>query len=451
VVRTATKVVEKEVDALRPYERNARTHSDAQVAQLASSIKEFGWTVPILLDKTGTVIAGHARLRAAKMLGLTKVPTITLADLTEDQVRAYTIADNRLAETAEWDDDLLASELATLEKAGFDLQCVGFTQAELYEFGIFGDGGEPDAEPPPAPPDVPTSAPGDLWVLGEHRLLCGDSSSATDVARLLRGERIHLVNMDPPYNVKVEPRSNNAIAAGLSWFKGTTHHQSLDLARHPEKAKKTTKKMRPKDRPLANDSITPDDFDRALRAWIGNAADALEDGRAFYIWGGYSNLANYPSAILESGLYFSQAIVWDKGRPSLTRKDFLGAFALAFYGWKEGAAHQFYGPNNVPDLWHVKKLNHTAMVHMTEKPVELATMAMQYSSKPGEHVLDLFGGSGSTLIAAQQCGRKARLMEIDAPYCDVIVTRWQQLTGLEATLDAEGSPTFAETGLRRGR
>jgi hypothetical protein len=180
---------------------------------------------------------------------------------------------------------------------------------------------------------------------------------------LLGGARIQLVNMDAPYNVKVEPRSNNAIAAGLSSFSTTTpksaHHQGLDLARHPGKAKKTHDKLRPKDRPLANDFVSDEEFDRLLRAWFANAANALEPGRAFYAWGGYANLANYPSALKESGLYFSQAIVWDKCHPVLTRKDFMGAFELAFYGWKEGAAHTFLGPNDATDLWEVKKLNHT--------------------------------------------------------------------------------------------
>jgi DNA modification methylase len=179
-----------------------------------------------------------------------------------------------------------------------------------------------------------------------------------------------------------------------------------------------------------------------LRAWFANAANALEPGRAFYAWGGYANLANYPSALKESGLYFSQAIVWDKCHPVLTRKDFMGAFELAFYGWKEGAAHTFLGPNNATDLWEVKKLNHTHMVHLTEKPVELAARAMQYSSRPGENVLDLFGGSGSTLIAAVQTQRKAFLCELDALYCDVIVERWEKLTGREAALEGTGE-TFA--------
>ncbi|HEV7223047.1 MAG TPA: DNA methyltransferase [Pirellulales bacterium] len=256
--------------------------------------------------------------------------------------------------------------------------------------------------------------------------------------RLLDGAAIHLVNTDPPYNVKVEPRSNNAIAAGLSSFQGTKHHQALDLARHPGKSKPTQKKLRAKDRPLANDFVTDEAFDKLLAAWFGNMARVLLPGRGFFVWGGYANLGNYPPVLKACGLYFSQGIVWDKQHPVLTRKDFMGCFEIAFYGWKEGAAHQFFGPNNALDLWHVKKVNPQSMEHLTQKPAELAARAMQYSSRTGENVLDLFGGSGSTLIGAQQTGRKAFLMELDRLYCDVIVDRFQRFTGVPAVLERTG-------------
>jgi len=170
-----------------------------------------------------------------------------------------------------------------------------------------------------------------------------------------------------------------------------------------------------------------------LRAWFGNIARVLLPGRAFYLWGGYSNCGNYPPALRACGLYFSQAIIWDKQHPVLTRKDYMGAHEWAFYGWKEGAAHQFFGPANITDLWSVKKVNPQNMVHLTEKPVELASRALEYSSRPGENVLDLFGGSGSTLIACEQAGRNAFLMELDPLYCDVIVGRYGQFTGKPAT------------------
>ena len=301
---------------------------------------------------------------------------------------------------------------------------------------------DPDAVP--APPDEPITRPGDLWILGNHRLLCGDSSSVADLDRLLDGQKIQLVNTDPPYNVRVEPRSNNAIAAGNSSFTATKrgaidaadakgmHHQGFDLARDKTKAKGTTKKMRAKDRPLINDFVTDEAFDGMLDAWFGNIARVLEPGRCFYIWGGYANCGNYPPFLKKHELYFSQAVIWDKEHPVLTRKDFMGAHEWCFYGWLLGAGHQFFGPNNATDLWHVKKVNPQSMVHLTEKPVELAVRAINYSSRPGENVLDLFGGSGSTLIAAEQTGRHAFLMELDPPYCDVIVQRWEEFTGRKA-------------------
>ncbi|MGH9363381.1 MAG: DNA-methyltransferase, partial [Thermoanaerobaculia bacterium] len=254
---------------------------------------------------------------------------------------------------------------------------------------------------------------------------------------------------DPPYNVRVEPRSNNAIAAGLSSFT-STHHQGLDLARHPAKARPTHEKLRPKDRPLENDFVSDEEFARLLGAWFGNLARVLEPGRAFYIWGGYANVANYPPALKRAGLYFSQSLIWVKEHPVLTRKDFMGNHEWCFYGWREGAAHRFFGPANVPDVWPVKKVNPQSMVHLTEKPVELARRAILYSSRTGESVLDLFAGSGSTLIAAEETSRMSYLMEIDPLYADVIVRRWETFTGKEARLEGSGK-TYAEAARERGR
>ncbi|HUT61003.1 MAG TPA: DNA methyltransferase [Phycisphaerae bacterium] len=194
---------------------------------------------------------------------------------------------------------------------------------------------------------------------------------------------------------------------------------------------------------MANDFMSDEDFIVVLRAWFGNIARVLLPGRSFYIWGGYANLGNYPPVLKECGLYYSQGIVWDKEHPVLTRKDFMGAFELAFYGWREGAGHQWFGPNNARDLWHVKKVNPASMCHLTEKPVELAVLAIEYSSRPGENVLDLFGGSGSTLIGCEKTGRRAYLMELDAPYCDVIVQRYEQFTGKKAERQAASETVSA--------
>jgi len=425
------KIVKRKINDIRPYEKNPRIN-DAAVDAVAASLKEFGWRQPIVVDGDGVIIVGHTRWKAAQKLGLEHVPVHVATDLTEAQIKAYRIADNQTATIAEWDYELLPLELADLQAMNFEMNLLGFAEDELANLlNPDGKEGLTDPDDVPEPPDDPITRLGDLWVLGDHRLLCGDSSSAADVDRLLDGAAIHLVNTDPPYNVKVEPRSNNAIASGNSSFKGT-HHQKFDLQRHPEKAKGTHKKMRAKDRPLANDFVTDEAFDDLLAAWFGNIARVLAPGRGFYIWGGYANCANYPPVLKACELYFSQAVIWVKEHPVLTRKDFMGNHEWCFYGWRLGAGHQFFGPNNATDVWSVKKVNPQSMVHLTEKPVELAVRAMKYSSHTGENVLDLFGGSGSTLIAAEQTGRHAYLMELDPPYCDVIVQRWEQFTGRKA-------------------
>jgi DNA modification methylase len=427
------------VAAIRPYDQNPRDN-DAAVAAVAESIRRFGFRQPIVVDTEGVIVCGHTRWKAAQQLGLAEVPVHVAADLTPEQIRAYRIADNKTAELADWNLDLLPGELVELQDAGIDWSLLGFNGDELAKLMDAANGvkaGLTDPDEVPEPPDEPVTKHGDLWILGEHRLLCGDSACTADVDRLLDGHSVHLVNTDPPYNVKVEPRSNNAIAAGLSSFqafgkRGGQHHQQFDVERHPEKAQATHRKLRAKDRPLENDFVSDEEFERLLAAWFGQIARVLEPGRAFYIWGGYANVANYPPVLKACGLYFSQAVIWHKQHPVLTRKDFMGDHEWAFYGWREGAAHVFLGPNNVPDVWPVKKVNPQSMVHLTEKPVELAVRAIQYSSRPGEIVLDLFGGSGSTLIAAEQTERRAYLMELDPAYCDVIVQRWEQFTGRKA-------------------
>ncbi len=425
---------------LTPYARNPRTHSDEQVAQIAASIVEFGLNNPILVDTSAGIIAGHGRLLAARKLKLEQVPVVVLDHLTETQKRAYILADNRLAELAGWDENLLRGELAELRDADFNLDVIGFDQAELDRLlAPEPTDGLTDEDAIPEPLEEPVSRRGDLWILGDHRLLCGDSANREDVDRLVEGAAVDVVNTDPPYNVRVEPRSNNAIAAGLSSFAGLHHHQSFDVHRGASKGKRTTKKMRPKDRALENDFMKDGDYDALLRQWFGHLARVLKPGGAFYIWGGYANCANYPAALAECGLYFSQAIIWVKEHPVLTRKDFMGNHEWSFYGWREGAAHWFNPEiKNATDVWSVKKINPTAMVHLTEKPVELAARALTYSSKAGQKVLDLFGGSGSTLIAAEKLGRRARLMEIDPPYSDLIVRRWEEYTGKKALLDIDG-------------
>jgi len=413
---------------VKPYERNPRLNDNA-VDAVARSIQEFGFRQPIVVDVEGVIICGHTRWKAAQKLGLETVPVHVAKDMTPEQVRAYRIADNKLAEMATWDIELLPIELSELQAMDVDLAMIGFdaeSLARIMEPEVTQGQTDPDAVP--EPPDEAISAKGEVYQLGKHRLMCGDSGSVADLDLLLGGQAIHLVNTDPPYNVKVEPRSNNAIAAGLSSFgePGLTHHQGFDLARGKSHAHATTRKLRPKDRPLENDFVSDEEFDRLLLAWFGNIARVLLPGRGFYIWGGYANVGNYPPVLKACELYFSQAIIWVKEHPVLTRKDFMGNHEWCFYGWREGAAHKFYGPNNAVDVWPIKKVNPQSMIHLTEKPVELAVRPMQYSSLKGENVLDLFGGSGSTLIACEQTGRHGFLMELDTLYCDVIRKRWAE-------------------------
>ncbi|MGE0191967.1 MAG: site-specific DNA-methyltransferase [Planctomycetota bacterium] len=425
----------RRVADLVPAGYNPRTISDAALAGLGESIGRFGLVQPIIVNaRTGNVVGGHQRLKVLEARGV-EATDVVVIDVEEAEEKALNLALNSPRISGEW----TADALGLLEEVVGALPDLG---EALLLSGLRGDleklfpqvAGDVVEDPVPEPPDDPVTKPGDLIVLGNHRLLCGDSGSPADLDRLLAGAPVHLLNTDPPYNVKVEPRSNNAIRAGLSSFSAPEkrHHQALDLARHPGKSKPTTRKMRAKDRPLANDFVTDEAFEGMLRAWFGNASRVLVPGRAAYIWGGYANVSNYPPALREAGLYFSQTIIWDKQHPVLTRKDFMGAHEWCFYCWKEGAAHVFYGPANVPDLWVVKKVTPQKMVHLTEKPVELAARAIQYSSKAGENVLDLFGGSGSTLMACEQLDRRGFLMELDPAYCDVIVERWETATGRKA-------------------
>jgi len=434
----------RNIETIRPYEQNPRLN-DAAVEAVAKSLREFGFRQPIVVDADGVIIVGHTRYKAALKLALKQVPVHVATDLTPAQVKAYRLADNQTATLAEWNYDLLPLELKDLQGLNFDLSLLGFSDTDLAALlAPPGNEGLTDPDAVPAPPDDPITQPGDLWILGNHRLLCGDAGEAADVDRLLAGSLIDLVNTDPPYNVRVEPRSNNAIAAGLSSFPasdahhGLMHHQSFDVARQGVKGA-TTAKLRPKDRPLANDFVSDEEFERMLRAWFGNIARVLVPGRCFYIWGGYANCGNYPPALKECGLYFSQAVIWVKEHPVLTRKDFMGNHEWCFYGWREGAGHHFFGPPNATDVWSVKKVNPASMIHLTEKPVELAVRAIEYSSRAGENVADFFGGSGSTLIACEKTGRRCYMMELDSLYCDVICDRFQRFSGKPAILERTGT------------
>jgi len=422
------------IEAIKEYERNPRVN-DAAVSPVAESIRAFGFKVPVIIDAQNVLVAGHTRVKAARQLAMTEVPAIRADDLTPEQIQAFRIAENKLHELSAWDLELLPGELAELQALDVDLSLLGFSKDELS--ALFDAGVKPgltDSDEIPAPPDEAITQPGDLWILGEHRLLCGDSGLALDVDRLLDGAPVHLACCDPPYGVMVEPRSANAIAAGNSSFPhaaSRTNHQAFDVARQGRK-KPTSSKLRPKDRPLVNDHLSDAEFDRRLHDWFKQIGRVLMPGRAFYLWAGWTNLRNYPAALTNANLFWHQLLVWVKNAPVLCRKDYMLGYEVCFYGWKSGAAHQWFGPNNARDVWEVAKVPQQKMVHLTEKPVELAIRAIQYSSRVGENVLDLFGGSGSTLIAAEQTGRRAFLMELDPLYVDVVVARWEKFTGRKA-------------------
>jgi len=426
-------------DQLKVNPKNPRVIKGEAFRRLCASLKEdpeYLEARPILVNKDMVIFAGNQRYRAAVEIGMTEVPVIVMDNPELESKRM--LRDN--ISSGDWDMEMLANDF----EADF-LREVGFTDEVLSEFGQNEELlDENILDEVPAKLEEAITKPGDLWLLGEHRLLCGDSSKPEDVDRLLNGAKIHLVNTDPPYNVNVAPRSNNAVNAALA-SGNLIGQQGMDVANHPKvfvrgrnmaemkkHANDAPKTLRAKDRPLANDFLDDGHFVEMLKAWFGNITRVLEPGRSFYIWGGYSNINNYPSVLKACELYFSQMIIWVKEHPVLTRKDFMGNHEWCFYGWKEGAGHKFYGPNNATDVWSVKKVNPQSMVHLTEKPVELAVRALNYSSLKGENVLDLFGGSGSTLIACEHTARRAFVMEMDTLYCDVIVKRWEQATGKKA-------------------
>jgi DNA modification methylase len=403
---TSLQVAAWPVEKLIPFARNARTHSDEQVAQIAASIAEFGWTNPILAGADSIVIAGHARLLAARKLGMTEVPVIVLDHLTETQRRALVLADNRLALNAGWDEEMLRVELAALEEDGFNLDLVGFTDDELEDLLA-----DPEAEPTagltdddavPEAPERPTTVPGNVWVLGNHRLLCGDATQIESVEKVLAGGLADMVFTDPPYNVNY----------------GATMKD----------------KLRKKNRKIANDNLGAD-FERFLQQACANIL-AVTKG-AVYICMSSSELHTLQRVFREAGGHWSTFVIWAKNTFTMGRSDYQRQYEPMLYGWKEGAEHYWCGARDQGDVWFVKKpvVND---LHPTMKPVELVDRAIRNSSKSRDTVLDPFGGSGSTLIACEKTGRQARIVELEPRYCDVIVRRWQDFTGGRAAQEATG-------------
>lgn len=412
---TELQVVKWPVERLIPYARNARTHSDEQVAQIAASIAEFGWTNPIIAGSDGIVIAGHARLQAARKLGMTEVPVIVLDHLTETQRRALVLADNRLALNAGWDEDMLRVELTTLEEEGFNLDLVGFTDGELEDLLSEAEPVPPSGTDEDAVPETPESAvtvPGDVWLLGDHRLLCGDSIQIEAVEKVLAGGLADMVFTDPPYNVNY----------------GETMKD----------------KLRGKKRKIANDNLG-DGFEQFLRDTCANLL-AVTKG-AIYVCMSSSQLHTLHQAFTGSGGHWSTFVIWAKNTFTMGRSDYQRQYEPILYGWKEGTDHFWCGARDQGDVWLVKKPVSNDL-HPTMKPIELVERAVRNSSKSRDTVLDPFGGSGSTLIACERTGRQARLIELEAKYCDVIIRRFQEYAGKTATLEGDGR-TFADVAAER--
>lgn len=428
---------------LLPYAGNSRIHSDEQVNQIAASIKEFGFAAPICVAD-GTILAGHGRVMAARKLGLEEVPTVDLSHLTPAQRRQYVVADNKLAMNAGWDEEMLAAEIALMKEEGSDLDVLGFTADELAELKNETQG-LTDPDEAPSVPAMPATVLGDVWVMGNHRVLCGSSTDVTSVEKLMAGEKAALWITDPPYNVA---------------YKGGTGLT------------------------IQNDDMDDASF-RAFLVAAYCAADAvMKEGAVFYVWHADSEGFNFRGAAQDIGWKVRQCLIWVKSSLVMGRQDYQWKHEPCLYGWKEGAAHYWgsdrkqttvresaeqliqqnedgslqlsVGSRNlrihgiemmVEDLAgsviRIEKPSRNAE-HPTMKPVELFAYQIGNSSKVGGIVLDSFGGSGTTAIACEQLGRSSRLMELDPKYVDVIVTRWQNFTGKQATNEATGK-TFDET------
>ena len=403
---------------LIPFARNARTHSDEQVAQIAASIAEFGWTNPVLVGTDGVLIAGHARLLAARKLGMTELPVIVLDHLTETQRRALVIADNQLAiRGAAWDEEMLRVELESLKEDGFNLDLVGFTDEELDDLLREPEQipGDTDEDAVPAEPEKIVTVPGDVWILGDHRLLCGDATQFGSFEKVLAGGLADLVFTDPPYNVNY----------------GATMKDRLRGKYH---------------RKIANDNLG-DGFEQFLRDSCANIL-AVTKG-AVYVCMSSSELATLQKVFREAGGHWSTFVIWAKNTFTMGRSDYQRQYEPILYGWKEESDHYWCGARDQGDVWFVKKpvVND---LHPTMKPVELIERAIRNSSNPGDTVLDPFAGSGSTLIACEKTGRKCRLIELEPKYCDVAILRWQDFTGKQAVLEGDGR-SFDEIAAERSK
>jgi site-specific DNA-methyltransferase (adenine-specific) len=408
----ADKVERWSIDKLTPYARNSRTHSDEQISQLAASIKEWGWTTPVLVDEDGSIIAGHGRTLAAQRLKMTEVPVMVAKGWSDAKKRAYVIADNKLAMNAGWDNEMLALEFSELQGVDFDLNLTGFTADEIAALmPVELEPGLTDPDDAPEVQETAITVTGDVWIMGKHRLLCGDSTSVSDLEKLTNGQLVDMWLTDPPYNVAVQGGN------------------------HGDPERKNGLK-------IMNDKMPDEEFRQFLRDAYVSADTVMKPGAVFYIWHADSEGYNFRGAAKDAGWAVRQCLIWKKSSIVMGRQDYHWKHEPCLYGWKEGAGHLWATDRKQTTILEFDRPSRNGE-HPTMKPVALFEYQLLNNTKGGDIVLDSFGGSGTTLIAAEKNGRVARIMELDPKYCDVIIKRWQDFTGKIAVHAETGQP-FAE-------
>lgn len=376
------------IDDITPYENNPR-HNDEAVDYVANSINEFGFKIPIVIDENNIIIAGHTRLKASKKLGLEKVPCIRATDLTEEQVKAFRVADNKVGEVATWDLDKLSVELEDID---MDMTDFGFSEIEIGDLEL--DNSVIVDDTLPEPPKEPKAKRGDVYRLGNHTLMCGDSTSENDVNTLINGGEINLLLTDPPYNVDYEGKTSEALK-------------------------------------IQNDAMTQDEFQNFLYNAFKNAYSHMKAGASFYVWYASRETINFMLALEKTNLEVRQQLIWIKNSLVIGRQDYQWKHEPCLYGWKGGASHYFIDDRTQTTVMDFDRPTRNAE-HPTMKPIELFAYQIKNSTRKNENVLDLFGGSGTTLIACEQTGRNCYMMEYDPRYVDVIIERWEELTGGKA-------------------
>lgn len=403
------KVEEWPIGKVTPYDKNPR-NNDGAVEATANSIREFGWQQPIVVDSKGVVIVGHTRLKAAHNLGMDKVPVVVANQLTDEQVKAYRLADNKVGELADWDFGLLDDELADIDD--LDVSDFGFTDAELDAALGDDDGEAQDDGFDEEPPEKPTSKLGEVYQLGRHRLMVGDSTDSSQVEILMGGQKADLLLTDPPYNV--------ALGIGGSVDEARKRHRRTDGL------------------VIMNDKMGNDEFREFLIKVYTAAKENMKAGAAFYIWHADSERYNFEGAALDVGWNVRQTLIWNKNSMTLGRQDYQWKHEPCLYGWNDGGSHSWYSDRKQTTVLNFDKPN-ASKLHPTMKPVPLFDYQIKNSSKAGDNVLDLFGGSGTTMIACEQDNRNAYLMELDPRYADVIIKRWEEFTGQKAERVVEAS------------